>query len=208
MDTGIRAELAIRNPSVCQVAASASGERVDRIVRSSTPTEGVLVEDFSVNDSVTIPDGTRVFEGDAETRYRITRESDQPCVCACIESHGVPVEPVAVEEGTLVVELYVEQVERVSEIVTDLKESFEGVLLRRLTRTGVDNDSNLMFVDRSVFTDRQQCVLETAHQMGYFDYPKRANAGEVAKSLDISRSTFTEHLSAAQSKLIDSLVGP
>jgi len=42
--------------------------------------------------------------------------------------------------------------------------------------------------------------------MDCFDHPKGANAGEVADALDISRSTFAEHLSAAQSKLFDAVL--
>jgi hypothetical protein len=42
--------------------------------------------------------------------------------------------------------------------------------------------------------------------MGYFEHPRTANAGEVADELDISRSTFAEHLAAAQSKLLDAVL--
>ena len=49
-------------------------------------------------------------------------------------------------------------------------------------------------------------VLETAHEMGYFEYPKRANAGDVAEAVGISRSTFSEHLGAAQTKLLDAIL--
>lgn len=42
--------------------------------------------------------------------------------------------------------------------------------------------------------------------MGYFSYPKQANAGEVADSLGVTRSTVTEHLCAAQTKLTEAIV--
>ena len=54
-------------------------------------------------------------------------------------------------------------------------------------------------------TDPQREALRTAYEMGYFEYPRDANASEVAAALDIQRSTFTEHLNAAQSKLLDEL---
>jgi len=38
--------------------------------------------------------------------------------------------------------------------------------------------------------------------MGYFERPKRANATEIAADLGIAQSTFTEHLMAAQRKLL------
>lgn len=49
-------------------------------------------------------------------------------------------------------------------------------------------------------------MVATAYRMGYFDYPRRSNASEVAASLDIAPSTFTEHLTAAQSKLLDAVL--
>ncbi|WP_455429089.1 helix-turn-helix domain-containing protein [Haloarcula regularis] len=63
-----------------------------------------------------------------------------------------------------------------------------------------------MLVDRGQLTDRQREVLETAVEMGYFEYPKGANAGEVAEALDITVSTFAEHLAAAETKLLGSIV--
>ena len=61
---------------------------------------------------------------------------------------------------------------------------------------------DVVFVDRGKLTDRQHEVLRTAYDMGYFERPRGANATEVAASLDINPSTFTEHLLSAQRKLL------
>jgi predicted DNA binding protein len=61
-------------------------------------------------------------------------------------------------------------------------------------------------VDRGKLTDRQLEVLETAHGMGYYQYPRGANASEVAEALDICPSTLAEHLAAAQTKLLDDVL--
>ncbi|ELZ77465.1 bacterio-opsin activator-like protein [Haloferax volcanii JCM 10717] len=93
------------------------------------------------------------------------------------------------------------------DIVVNLKSAFDGVSLRRLTQSEPDSATgSLVFVDRDELTARQREVLETAHEMGYFEHPREANATEVAAALDINRSTFTEHLSAAQSKLLDTIL--
>ena len=63
-----------------------------------------------------------------------------------------------------------------------------------------------MFVNRGALTDRQLEVLETAHEMGYFERPKGANASHIAAALDISQSTLTEHLVTAQRKLLDDIL--
>ena len=55
-------------------------------------------------------------------------------------------------------------------------------------------------------TDRQRQVLELAFQMGYFERPRGKNAEELAAMLDISRSTFTQHLRAAEQKILGGAV--
>ncbi|AGN00628.1 Bacterio-opsin activator HTH domain-containing protein [Salinarchaeum sp. Harcht-Bsk1] len=61
-------------------------------------------------------------------------------------------------------------------------------------------------VDLDKLTDRQREVLGTAYEMGYYQYPRGANASEVAEALDICPSTLAEHLAAAQTKVLDDLL--
>jgi predicted DNA binding protein len=49
-------------------------------------------------------------------------------------------------------------------------------------------------------------VLGTAYEMGYFEYPREANATAVAEELDIGLSALAEHLAAAQGKLLSELL--
>ena len=69
-----------------------------------------------------------------------------------------------------------------------------------------EDDGALVPVDVGRLTDRQREVLETAYGMGYFEYPRGANASEVAGELGIEPSTLAEHLAAAQSKLLAELL--
>ncbi|MEM1600218.1 MAG: helix-turn-helix domain-containing protein [Sulfolobaceae archaeon] len=59
---------------------------------------------------------------------------------------------------------------------------------------------------RPTLTDSEIRSLIVAMQMGYFDYPKRATASEVAKVLGIKKSTFIYHIRNAQKKLIRALI--
>ncbi|MFC6962641.1 bacterio-opsin activator domain-containing protein [Halocatena marina] len=52
-------------------------------------------------------------------------------------------------------------------------------------------------------TDRQRTVLEAACYSGFFDWPRESSGGDVADSLDISSSTFHQHLRKAEKKLMD-----
>ena len=50
-----------------------------------------------------------------------------------------------------------------------------------------------------------ECLLE-AYSRGYFDWPRRATAEEVAKGLHISSATFFEHMRKAQQQLIQRIL--
>jgi len=58
----------------------------------------------------------------------------------------------------------------------------------------------------SELTDRQRMVLETAHHMGFFEWPRRADGQCVADVLGISPATFSQHLRAAERKVFESLL--
>ncbi|MDS0220428.1 helix-turn-helix domain-containing protein [Haloarcula sp. S1AR25-5A] len=51
-------------------------------------------------------------------------------------------------------------------------------------------------------TDRQREVLETAHEAGYYNWPREATAADLAERLDISEPTLHKHLRAAEQKLV------
>jgi hypothetical protein len=54
-------------------------------------------------------------------------------------------------------------------------------------------------------TDRQQEVLLTAYDSGYYEWPKETTGEELAESLDISAPTLSEHLQAAERKVVSIL---
>lgn len=56
-----------------------------------------------------------------------------------------------------------------------------------------------------VLTDRQQEVLMTAYLSGYFEQPRETESTDLADRLDISQSTFSQHLRIAQRKVISTL---
>ncbi len=206
----LRVELAVGDPGDCPVAeASAAAGRARCIARASAPNrEGRIEEEFVVEGETDLSDGTATEAAtyDGRTVYRFSRQPEQPCACDAVEASGHPVSEIRAAEGTLVVTFHAPDFERVRDVVDDLRERFGGVSLRRLTRTAERPTEELVFVDRSRLTARQREVLRTAHRMGYFDYPKGANAGDVAEELDISPSTLSEHLGAAQRKVFEALL--
>lgn len=56
-------------------------------------------------------------------------------------------------------------------------------------------------------TDRQREVLRVAYETGFFEWPRAQTGEEVAERLDISQSTFTEHLRSGERKVFEALFG-
>lgn len=56
-------------------------------------------------------------------------------------------------------------------------------------------------------TERQQMVLETAYDTGYFDWPRESTAEDVAEEIGISSPTLHQHLRTAERKLLTALLG-
>ncbi|WP_440770427.1 bacterio-opsin activator domain-containing protein [Natronorubrum sp. DTA28] len=57
----------------------------------------------------------------------------------------------------------------------------------------------------SSLTDRQFTALRKAYYADYFEWPRNVSGEDLAQSMDISRSTFHQHLRSAQRKLLDEL---
>jgi len=56
-------------------------------------------------------------------------------------------------------------------------------------------------------TNRQQEVLQTAFGMGYYEWPRDCTGQDVADELGITSATFSEHVFAAERKILAFLFG-
>ncbi|MFC7044871.1 helix-turn-helix domain-containing protein [Halobacteriaceae archaeon GCM10025711] len=209
--TGIRAEIEIGDPGACPVAqlSEEADTEVDSITWTSKNGEnGTVVEEFSVDAGVSTvhPEMDQVFDHDLFRIYQFER-TDHGCACEMIQDLITrPVSNVHARNGNLYVDFHVTELEPIKGVVSELREHFADVRVRQLTHSGGDGGTDFVWFDRNHLTPRQREVLQTAHDMGYFTYPKQANASEVAEALGIAPSTFSEHLAAAQSKITDALL--
>jgi hypothetical protein len=204
---GIRAKIRLPDLASCPVAqVSNDGVECFNVSKRVDPESGQVTEEFATDASADIEaeQFEPVFSYGEQSVYRFTRRFGHDCACELVEEYDCPIVDVQAEDGALSVVFHAPSMEELRGAVTALREVYDDVDVKRLvsSRDG-DGTADLVFVDRGELTDRQREVLETAHEMGYFDHPKGANAGEVADELGITTSTFTEHLAAAQSKLLD-----
>ena len=215
--SGFRATVVVDDPADCPVAEVSANvdDPIDSVTRTHSSTNGKpVVEEFGVEADADIDEGdlsadvelTPVQANEQEAVYRFERNEKPDCACVIVEETGTPITTVRAQDGALLLSFRTFDLEEISEIVSSLRDRFDGVLVEDLTQGQGEDAGDAVIVDRDVLTDRQREILDTAHEMGYFEYPKGANATDVAAELGVARSTFTEHLAAAQTKLMDSIL--
>lgn len=211
MSPGIRATVAFDSPDVCPLAAvSATANATIRSVSTSvaTPDSPGSVTEFHVAADGPLDDDrfSHVISYGETDVYRFEHGRESGCPCTELGRFGCPVARYVADSGRLTLTFHAADFDRLQELVAALRERFPGLDIRHLVRDPGRAAGDGVFVDRSRLTDRQLEVLHTAYEMGYFEQPRRANAGEVAAALEINPSTFSEHLTAAQRKLLGDLL--
>ncbi|SIR57090.1 helix-turn-helix domain-containing protein [Natronorubrum thiooxidans] len=213
--SGFRATVVVDDPTGCPIAdVSSTTDTITSVTRSSASTDGGVVEEFGVADgsstetvdASTEAELTPIQTTEQEDIYRFERDADAGCACEIIEQTGTPISAVRAQNGSLLLTFRTLDLEVVAEIVGDLRAEFDGVLVEDLTQDQDDESTDPVIVDRELLTTRQREIIEAAHELGYFEYPKGANATDVAEELDIARSTLTEHLAAGQTKLLNAIL--
>lgn len=75
-----------------------------------------------------------------------------------------------------------------------------------------EHDVRPLFAEQSIrdqllteLTDRQYEALMVAYESGYFARPRRTTATECAAELDITQSTFSQHIQAGLEKVLDTI---
>lgn len=208
--SGVQARLAIREPPSCPVVDAlsdgASATDVGWTSGDESSGDGSVVEQVH---STSVLETQADFETGGEGVYRVRRAASADCPCSVIASCGHPVTDVRVRNDPreLVVTVHLPSPEPLEEIVEAIEATGTRTELRYLVCTKSKVGTDPVVVDRRRLTSRQREVLETAHRMGYFEYPRRTNAEGVAREIGIARSTFAEHLAVAQSRLVGSALG-
>ncbi|UCE09001.1 MAG: helix-turn-helix domain-containing protein [Candidatus Thorarchaeota archaeon] len=99
--------------------------------------------------------------------------------------------------------------EDVKKLLKRLKaRDFEVEILRKIPFNGSIAGSLTLTVD-SLFadlTEKQIDALLTAYIYGYFNFPRKSNVQTIAADNQVPRTTFSEHLNKAESKLVKALV--
>lgn len=213
MSTGVQMEVRISDAPECPLTllpAAVSGQVIAKSLASDRETVREILEIDAPGDGNLPVESEHIFSTDSSEIRVYERPACQSCPCECVEEFGNPVAEAYSKDGCLTLRFYLADMTDIRPVVESLQSRFGGVTVNHLIRTQDGDPSNpqdIGFVDRGQLTNRQQEALDTAHRMGYFDYPRESNASEVASRMGIDRSTFVEHLSHAQRKLLGDLLG-
>lgn len=207
---GIRVTVEFPSPPICPVAGLSA--RVETAITDlstsvTQPDAAECVSEFLVDAGAVPEDFDRepVFSYADSQLYRIAHDGN--CPCACLGEYETPVDRYFAEDGDLELVFHATDFAHLQTVVGEFCDRFPEVDVQRLVRESTDGTArDTVFVDRGQLTDRQLEVLRTAYDMGYFERPRQANATEIADALDITPSTFGEHLAAVQSKLFEDVL--
>ena len=210
MGSGIRAEVSLPTSSPSPFEGIADGSSPIYSIARSVPGDGseAGVFEFIADADLSVPEDVEiVFDYGAKAAYRFDVPYREDSPFAVLDRHGVPVSETTIHDGRLLVTFHTTDLPTLRSVLDAFRESCPDMqVLRLLQSSSTPEESDLVTVDRSDLTERQREVLTAAYEAGYFDHPKGANAGEVAESLGIDRSTFSEHMAAAQRKLLSALL--
>lgn len=211
MPLGIRATVEFTTPEICPIVelSEAAETTIDSVSANICPSEcSESTVEFSIDTDCDFDaDITPIFSHGSTDRYRLTLGEETNCPCERLAQFGCPVARYTAEDGTLTLVFHATDYDQLQEVVAELRQVCPDMDIRRFVRAPAGERSrDPVFVDRSKLTHRQIEVLETAYDSGYFDRPRRSNATEIAAELGINPSTFREHLTAAESKLLEDLL--
>ncbi|SNZ15845.1 PAS domain S-box-containing protein [Natronoarchaeum philippinense] len=128
----------------------------------------------------------------------------EPFVVEVLAEWGVETRSIVADPSRARLTASVSQTDDAREVADRITERFPGVDLLAYRERDRPAETQREFAARleGRLTDRQQSALRRAYASDYFEWPRPISGDELAESMDITRSTFHQHLRAAERKLV------
>jgi PAS domain S-box-containing protein len=197
---GVSAELG------CSLSHSGSIRRDDGSMLVFITVEGATGEAVAAaaRERDDVEDATVVTEGEEAALVEVvTQES----VLTELADYGARIQDLSGDGGEGRIRLEVPHESTARSVTTLLTENYDGAELlfyRELERPPTTKGEFLTDL-RERLTERQLTALQKAYVSGYYDWPRHTDGDALAESMGITRSTFHQHLRAAQRKLVSEL---
>ncbi len=152
-----------------------------------------------------VEDVTLVSKGDEQGVVEFA-VSDPPVVSELAE-RGAETTGIVAEGGQVRITLELPTSADPRSILEQLSERYPSTdLLARRERERTEQTKQELVADiEGRLTARQQLALQKAYLGGFFDWPRSISGEDLAESMDISPSTYHQHLRAAEKKVLASL---
>ncbi|ERH07141.1 MAG: PAS sensor histidine kinase [Halonotius sp. J07HN4] len=132
---------------------------------------------------------------------------DGAAIVATLAQYGGRIESLSITgtSGQLVAQLASSN--DIRSVVDALQSAYSGLtLVAKIERErNIQTEAEFRTQLEATLTDRQREAAQTAYFAGYFEWPRTHSGEEVAEMMDITQTTFTQHLRAAENKLFERL---
>ncbi len=165
--------------------------------------DGALFETLA-SDHPTVETASRISEtGDLRFQIDVRQETPQ----SRLATLGAVVDASVVRVDGTTATIRLPNGTDISETVGHLRDSFEHVSTQAVGEAPLvrKTDGGTPSTMVETLTTKQENALAAAFHHGYFERPRQNTAKEIAATLDISHSTFLQHLRVAEQKLLSEL---
>ncbi|WP_174811915.1 helix-turn-helix domain-containing protein [Salinadaptatus halalkaliphilus] len=137
-----------------------------------------------------------------DTKRRCELFVSRPTPEGVLATHGARVLETVVRRGRVTVTVVCPTDAAIQELTAALQERYPVATVGSIrSRPHPEREQTLDELLDSM-TEKQLQAIELAFYAGYFERPREHNTTEIASKLGVSRATFTQHLRAAERKLL------
>lgn len=153
-----------------------------------------------------VRDAQLVSRGDEGSLCRF--EVGEGGIAGTLAEYGGVVESLVVADGEGRLEATVSLHSDVRAVVEGVRRNHPGATLtaQRERERGVQTEHEFRAALKERLTPRQREAIETAYLGGFFEWPRQSTGEEIASVMDITQSTFLQHLRAGERKLLSELL--
>ena len=146
-----------------------------------------------------------VYTHEGRSLFRLS--SGERSIIATLAQYGAGIESLSITGTSGQLVAHVARSNDIRSVVDALQATYEDLALvaQREHERDVQTEAGFRKQLAAALTDRQREAARTAYFAGFFDWPREHSGEEVASMMDISQTTFTQHLRAAENKLFAAL---
>lgn len=132
---------------------------------------------------------------------------DDESIVTTLAQYGASVKSLSVDADSGRLVAWISSSNDIRTIVEAIRSTYPDLSLiaQRERERDVHSESAFREALESELTDRQLEAAQTAYLAGFFEWPRDNSGEEVAAMMDISQTTFLQHLRAAENKVFSAL---